>query len=472
MRRVTRFRTLIAVTALGLGLVALGAVPASADTVVDTYTGAGGSSVRTNVIVSPDGQRVYTADSTANTVTVLDAADGTVIDTVPLTGSTGSITLSPDGATLYAAVSVGAATAVVTPIDTAALTAGTPVSVPEGPTTVQVSPDGSLLYVVNGNSDSITVLDTSDLSTVATIPMPTLQPRYVSFTPDGTRAYVSHWLGATPSPITVIDVATSTVIGAVTTAVTASRLSGLAMSADGTRLYAVRIQHDSVDVIDTATNTIIDAIAVGDAPGGIDIHPDGRRAYVTSSTGDGVSIIDLATGAVSQTVPVGDNPQDVAISPDGAFAYVTNATPRTVSVVAIDAWPTIPTTALPNGTVDGAAYTATVAVTGTPLPTLAVTSGTLPPGLEFDPETGVLSGTPTTVGTYTFTVTATSSVSGIPASVTREYTVVIAAALAATGAPDVGPALVSGLAAVMLGAGLAFSRRPSRVAARSRRPLA
>lgn len=461
MRRVTRFRTLTAVTALGLGLVVLGAVPASADTVVDTYTGAGGSTVRTNVIVSPDGQRVYTADSTANTVTVLDAGDGTVIDTVPLTGSVASITLSPDGATLYAGVSV-AGVAVITPIDTAALTAGTPVSVPEGPTVVQVSPDGSRLYVANGNSDSVTVLATSDLSTVATIPMPTLQPRYISFTPDSTRAYISHWSGVTASPITVIDVATSTVIGAVTTAAPSTRVSGLAMSADGTRLYAVRIQHDSVDVIDTATNTIIDAIAVGDAPGGIDLHSDGRRAYVTSSTGDGVSIIDLAAGSVSQTVPVGDNPQDVAISPDGAFAYVTNATPRTVSVVAIDAWPAIPTTALPNGAVDGADYTATVAVTGTPLPTLAVTSGTLPPGLAFDPATGILSGTPTTPGTYTFTVTATSTVSGIPSSVSREYTVVIEAALAATGRADAYPLVLGGLASAAIGVLLLAATRRRR----------
>ena len=38
--------------------------------------------------------------------------------------------------------------------------------------------------------------------------------------------------------------------------------------------------------------------------------------------------------------------------------------------------------------------------------TFAVVSGTLPPGMGLDPATGLISGTPTTPGTYNFTVRA------------------------------------------------------------------
>jgi hypothetical protein len=64
---------------------------------------------------------------------------------------------------------------------------------------------------------------------------------------------------------------------------------------------------------------------------------------------------------------------------------------------------------MPNGT-RGQPYSVFLtANNGTTPFTWTVTSGTLPPGLNFTPSTGVnfqLSGTPTTAGTFSFTVTA------------------------------------------------------------------
>ena len=64
---------------------------------------------------------------------------------------------------------------------------------------------------------------------------------------------------------------------------------------------------------------------------------------------------------------------------------------------------------LPNGTV-GTAYSQTLSVTGGAAPyTFAVTTGVLPAGLTLDTNTGDITGTPTTVESQTFTVTATDS---------------------------------------------------------------
>jgi hypothetical protein len=72
--------------------------------------------------------------------------------------------------------------------------------------------------------------------------------------------------------------------------------------------------------------------------------------------------------------------------------------------------PTITTTALPDGVV-GSAYSQTLTATGDTPITYSIESGTLPQGLSLVGSTGIISGTPTTVGTSTFTVKAANAAS-------------------------------------------------------------
>ncbi|MFC8734133.1 putative Ig domain-containing protein [Luteimicrobium sp. NPDC057192] len=68
------------------------------------------------------------------------------------------------------------------------------------------------------------------------------------------------------------------------------------------------------------------------------------------------------------------------------------------------------TSGAPDDARTGRAYRATFSATGFPAPTFAVSDGTLPAGLELDPATGVLAGTPTSSGRSTFTVRASNAV--------------------------------------------------------------
>lgn len=76
---------------------------------------------------------------------------------------------------------------------------------------------------------------------------------------------------------------------------------------------------------------------------------------------------------------------------------------------------------LANG-VQGFAYLQTVSASPGGAYTYSVISGSLPPGLNLDPNTGVINGTPTTTGTYGFTIEATGS--GACPGV-QSYTIVI-----------------------------------------------
>ncbi|HEU0123712.1 MAG TPA: putative Ig domain-containing protein, partial [Bryobacteraceae bacterium] len=87
---------------------------------------------------------------------------------------------------------------------------------------------------------------------------------------------------------------------------------------------------------------------------------------------------------------------------------------------------TISPATLPNG-VPNTAYSQTLTATGaTGGVTWSISAGALPPGLLLAPSTGALGGTPTTPGSYTFTVTATDSLTQTGA---RQYNVIISGAL-------------------------------------------
>jgi hypothetical protein len=85
---------------------------------------------------------------------------------------------------------------------------------------------------------------------------------------------------------------------------------------------------------------------------------------------------------------------------------------------------TITTTSLPAGTV-GQPYSATVQATGGTTPyTWSIASGVLPTGLSLDASTGLISGTPTTASTYSFTATVSDN-SAPPQTASKALSIVV-----------------------------------------------
>nr|BFF16002.1 hypothetical protein GCM10025699_73050 [Microbacterium flavescens] len=80
--------------------------------------------------------------------------------------------------------------------------------------------------------------------------------------------------------------------------------------------------------------------------------------------------------------------------------------------------PTITSGTPSDGTV-GTPYSYEVTATGNPAPTFTVTDGTLPAGLALDSDSGIISGTPTTPGDTTVTITADNGAAPPTARPTR-----------------------------------------------------
>ena len=113
---------------------------------------------------------------------------------------------------------------------------------------------------------------------------------------------------------------------------------------------------------------------------------------------------DSTTSAITGTPAGRGTTSHTFILQDSSSPVQTVQQPLSLTINSAPVQPTITTTALPNGAV-GQAYNETVQATGgTGSLTWSIVAGTLPQNLSLDPNTGVISGTPTATGPSSFTV--------------------------------------------------------------------
>ena len=114
--------------------------------------------------------------------------------------------------------------------------------------------------------------------------------------------------------------------------------------------------------------------------------------------------LNAATGAVTGTPTTEGTTTHTFSLRDNSVPAQTVQQTLNVTVTPPPAALTITTTSLPDGTV-GQLYSRPVQATGgTGALTWTISAGSLPPNLNLDPATGVISGTPTRTGTSSFTV--------------------------------------------------------------------
>ena len=188
------------------------------------------------------------------------------------------------------------------------------------PTGLALADDGKTLLVLSGRGNTLLRLDPETGKPLGESIAVGVAPFGVVVASGG-KAYVSNWGGEPPREGEPQAPSSKT-------AVKIDPRTGAAASG-------------SVSVVDLDAGKVVKSIATGLHPSGLALSPDGRFVYVACANSDTVDVIATNDDAVVETIavrpearlPFGSGPNALAVALDGGRLYVANGTNNAVAVI-------------------------------------------------------------------------------------------------------------------------------------------
>ncbi|MBI3260557.1 MAG: hypothetical protein HYZ54_13950 [Ignavibacteriae bacterium] len=268
--------------------------------------------------LSKDGSRLYIEQSgpTGSKITVYDTSSGNALSSVAMPAEPPCfMALSPDQTLLFALKQHLLSGVNIFNVNVAAGTISYRSDV-----TVQKSPVAAAFangnaYIANYDGDgqsipgSISVVSLSSLSIVATINLPTGEPR--AFQLIGNYLYVACEGG---SAVAIIDVTSNAFVAEIQVG---GRPFSLIANSSNTLLFVTNFASNSVSVIDVSTRGVIKTISVGNSPAGMCINDNGSQLFVSNYCDKSITVIDLTNGTQNvigtiQLEKTNGNPVDIS----------------------------------------------------------------------------------------------------------------------------------------------------------------
>jgi YVTN family beta-propeller protein len=261
-----------------------------------------------NIVVSLSGWR-------EQGLQVVNRETGALVQRIPQSGAFVGLAFSADGATLYASGGAtdrvyvyawrgSSTTAPATLIDSismpgASAAASDSAAMPGSRyvSGLAISRDGRMLYAAENLADSIAVIDVATRRIVQELG--TGAYPYAVVTASDGRVYVSDWGAAT---VHVYHPGTSGKLVAERPIDVGRHPSALAISRDGSRLFAASASTDRVAAVDTRSRRVVhwlldpppDNVAEGSTPEGLALSANGTRLYAAEADANAVAVFELS----------------------------------------------------------------------------------------------------------------------------------------------------------------------------------
>jgi YVTN family beta-propeller protein len=263
---------------------------------------------------SPDHRTLSVVSIGSNSVTFIDTATNTVKHVTYVGRSPHEAFFTPDGKEVWVTVR---GENYISVIDSKTFMEKTRIITPAGPGMQIFSPDGKYGYICSSFNPETDVVSVADHKIVAKVKQESPFCPNIAASPDGKQVWFTlkdtgktQVFDARPpfNPIKTIDT------GPITNHV------NFAHTAKGTFAYVTIGGLNQVKVFRTDDFSEVATIPVGNLPHGVWPSGDGSRVYVGLENDDALAAIDTATNTVIANIPIGQAPQ--------AIAYVPNAAPN------------------------------------------------------------------------------------------------------------------------------------------------
>ncbi len=268
--------------------------------------------------------RLYVANQSANTISVVDAYSFEILDTI----QTGT---NPHEIAVH--VRTGIAFAGNRQEDTLSLIAirtnreVTRIPSPGGPHGLALTRGGKILFATGQNE--VHVFDVAGRRRIASIPVGG-SPHMLHVSPDESRVYTGNMADGTMSVIQIEN------LSVIATVPVGGSPEDLAISPDGKEIVVGNQADDTLTLIDAATNEVLDTIQLPDqgAPIRIRYTPDGETIFIASRReGAGVLRMNRATREITGKIPVAGICVGMNFTPDGKLMFITDLRAGTISQV-------------------------------------------------------------------------------------------------------------------------------------------
>lgn len=203
---------------------------------------------------------------------------------------------------------------------------------------IATSKDGKTLVAANFENDSMSIVDTATRKVlqeikffvpggkVATGEFPFDVALKSTNSGAAVKAFVS---SQRDNEVLAVNITTK----AITRIPVGDQPNKIVLSSDQKLLYVANGNSDSVSVIDTTQNTVVQTISLsrpgdkykGANPNSVDLSSDGQTLYVTLGGENAVAVVNLKNAQVMGRIPTGWYPNSVSVSQDGTKLYVVNA---------------------------------------------------------------------------------------------------------------------------------------------------
>ena len=215
-------------------------------------------------------------------------------------------------------------------IDPATNTVIQTISVGNEPRDLASTPSGDRIYVPNRHSDDVSVISTATNTVSATIADASFdEPYAAAVTSDGTEVWVVNKKGggSTTGSVTIISVATNMVTATIDDPCFSSP-EGIALNAVSARAYVVNRESNTVCVVNTTTRTVLASVDVGSRPRYAVVTPDGASVYVSGSP-----IAKINTATNTPTLLADTAGRNMDINPAGTKVYVARKSSGQVLII-------------------------------------------------------------------------------------------------------------------------------------------